>query len=1138
MSFSPHARIAKLFTRRTLALALFVALTPVSIFGLSVYLSVTGSLDSNLRLQAVYVENAIHAQPDFWDLNPDRMRASYERFVVPGEQFRILNKSGESIVELGPKPAWHLLVRSYPLHDFGVEVGHVEAGKSILVLMWLGLLLFGVSLGAAWLIWGPLRRQPLAALAEAENHLRLRDQYQRALLDNFPFAIWLKDTDSRYLSVNNVFARSVGIDNPDALVGKDDFDIMPPEIAERFKADDRSMLDSRKKTNVEEELLIAGACGWYETYKAPVISDNGGLLGTVGFARDITKRKKVEAEVLQNESLQRRLVDILQHPAGTIQEFLDFALEQVIQLSDSKIGYLYHYSEERQEFVLNTWSRNVMPQCAIVNPLTCYELDKTGLWGEAVRQRRPIIVNDYHAHDPLKDGYPQGHVALLKFMTVPIFKGEKIVGVIGVANKTTDYLQSDISQISLLMETVWAVTDRIRADEALRNSEEFFKESQRAASIGSYRLDLKTGLWESSEVLDQLFGIGNNFERNVQGWLSIVHADDVQEMNRHLNEDVIAARQTFNHEYRIIRKSDGEIRWVFGRGKLAFDAEGKPMSMIGTIIDITERKLAEATIVESRNLLLKIIDAAPVRVFWKDRDLRYLGCNVKFANDAGMNHPNDVVGRDDFQLSWAARAGQYRSDDLAVMASGLPKLAYEERQTTSSGQQIWLLTSKVPLKYDTNASAGVLGVYEDITDRKAAEAELQQHRHHLEELVASRTADLEQSNRSLTQAKDAAEAANLAKSAFLSNMSHEIRTPMNAILGMSHLLRRTDLNPTQIDRLDKIETAGDHLLQVINDILDISKIEAGKFRLEDITVSLDGLLTNIRSILGVRAKARGLDLRIESDTFPTNLHGDPTRLQQALLNYVSNAIKFTKEGSITLRAIKQEETDEGLLVRFEVEDKGIGIPPETLSRLFSAFEQADNSSTRKYGGTGLGLVITRRLAELMGGEVGVESVSGIGSTFWFTAYLNKKEHSEKLASATTIDAETQILSKHQGSLILLVDDESVNLEVARLFLEDAGLVVETARDGEEALKLVREMNFALILMDVQMPRLDGLRATRQIRALPGYRDTPILAMTANAFAEDRIRCLEAGMNDSLIKPFDPETLFSMLIKHLDLRSKA
>jgi len=328
------------------------------------------------------------------------------------------------------------------------------------------------------------------------------------------------------------------------------------------------------------------------------------------------------------------------------------------------------------------------------------------------------------------------------------------------------------------------------------------------------------------------------------------------------------------------------------------------------------------------------------------------------------------------------------------------------------------------------------------------------------------------------------------------------------------------------------------LLQVINDILDISKIEAGKFRLEDITVSLDGLLTNIRSILGVRAKARGLDLRIESDTFPTNLHGDPTRLQQALLNYVSNAIKFTKEGSITLRAIKQEETDEGLLVRFEVEDKGIGIPPETLSRLFSAFEQADNSSTRKYGGTGLGLVITRRLAELMGGEVGVESVSGIGSTFWFTAYLNKKEHSEKLASATTIDAETQILSNYQGSLILLVDDESVNLEVARLFLEDAGLVVETARDGEEALKLVQEMNFALILMDVQMPRLDGLRATRQIRALPGYRDTPILAMTANAFAEDRIRCLEAGMNDSLIKPFDPETLFSMLIKHLDLRSKA
>ena len=389
-------------------------------------------------------------------------------------------------------------------------------------------------------------------------------------------------------------------------------------------------------------------------------------------------------------------------------------------------------------------------------------------------------------------------------------------------------------------------------------------------------------------------------------------------------------------------------------------------------------------------MLLKIINTLPVRVFWKDSDSRYLGCNEQFAADAGLKQPIDIVGKDDCQFCWAAQAAQYRSDDYDVMTKCLPKLAYEEQQTRSNGQVAWLLTSKVPFKYDDSAKVGVLGVYEDITDRKAAETDLKQHRHRLEELVAARTSDLEHLNRALTQANEAADAAKRAKSAFLSNVSHEIRTPMNAILGMAHLLRRAELSHTQIDRLDKIECASDHLLQVISDILDISQIEAGKLLLADGPVSLDGLLSSVYSSMSVRAKAKGLKLRIERDTLPPNLFGDPTRLQQALLNYVSNAIKFTKEGSITLRVVKEHETDAGVLVRFEVEDTGLGISAETLPRLFRAFEQADSSSTRTYGGTGLGLVISRRLAELMGGDVGVKSAPGVGSTFWFTAHFSKK----------------------------------------------------------------------------------------------------------------------------------------------------
>jgi CheY-like chemotaxis protein len=322
-------------------------------------------------------------------------------------------------------------------------------------------------------------------------------------------------------------------------------------------------------------------------------------------------------------------------------------------------------------------------------------------------------------------------------------------------------------------------------------------------------------------------------------------------------------------------------------------------------------------------------------------------------------------------------------------------------------------------------------------------------------------------------------------------------------------------------------------LSVINDILDLSKIEAGKFLLEDAPVSVSGLLSNVRSMMSARVHAQGLALQIESDTFPPGLQGDATRLQQAVLNYASNAVKFTKAGSVTLRAILQEESDQAVRVRFEVQDTGIGIKSEALPRLFSAFEQADNSTTRQYGGTGLGLVITRRLAELMGGEVGVESALGSGSTFWFTAYLKKVERQDSLTPAPAIDAETLIRRHHHGTRILLADDEPVNLEVSRFFLEGSGLVVDMARDGIEAIDRARVTDYAVILMDVQMPRLDGLAATRQIRALPGYRDTPILAMTANAFIEDKARCLEAGMNDTLIKPFDPDMLFSTLLRHLE-----
>jgi PAS domain S-box-containing protein len=417
----------------------------------------------------------------------------------------------------------------------------------------------------------------------------------------------------------------------------------------------------------------------------------------------------------------------------------------------------------------------------------------------------------------------------------------------------------------------------------------------------------------------------------------------------------------------------------------------------------------------------------------------------------------------------------------------------------------------------------------DITDRRRLSEELNGYRYHLEQLVEQRTAEL-------TAARQHAEAATIAKTAFLANMSHEIRTPMNGIVGMAHLLRRGGVTPLQADRLDKIDSAAQHLLSIINNILDISKIEAGKVTLEEAPVALSSLLTNVSSILSERVKAKGIHLLIETESLPRNLMGDATRLQQALLNYATNAVKFTETGSVILRVRKQDETARDMVVRFEVEDAGIGISPEVMSRLFRDFEQADNSMTRKYGGSGLGLAITRHLAEMMGGEAGAESTPGVGSTFWFTARLKKGAELIAKPATNPVDAERFIKKHYAGQRILVVDDEPMNREVAQMQLEAVDLVVDTAADGNEAIAMARGTIYAAIFMDMQMPKLNGLEATQQIRELPGYRQTPIIAMTANAFAEDKARCLQAGMTDFLGKPFNPDALFAMLLKGLSQRN--
>ena len=457
-----------------------------------------------------------------------------------------------------------------------------------------------------------------------------------------------------------------------------------------------------------------------------------------------------------------------------------------------------------------------------------------------------------------------------------------------------------------------------------------------------------------------------------------------------------------------------------------------------------------------------------------------------------------------------------------------PVYEQELRMQHKDGHMINILSRGFLIRNDTTGKPSrMIGTHIDITTRKKYEHELHELNINLENRVRERTSELEALNNELIEAKNLAEHANKTKSLFLANMSHEIRTPMNGIIGLTDLTLRTNLDKEQQGYLENLKVSSNSLLNILNDILDFSKIEAGKLNIDIHPFDFNTIIKNIISIYNVKATEKDITLNLDlSESVNKNLIGDPVRITQILSNLISNAFKFTEHGQININIERVDSTD---LVKFSVSDTGIGIAKDAQDKLFESFTQADSSTTRRYGGTGLGLAISKHLVEMMGGEIQLQSKEGKGSIFTFTISLPVSTKDVNNVSRTGLYKNKADKSKTlSGKSVLLVEDIVVNQVVAKELLKQAGLSVDVAGNGKEAVEMASLNKYDLIIMDIQMPIMDGYQATREIREIDSYKQIPIIAMTANVMESDKEKCTNAGMNGHIAKPIDSSSIISDL----------